>query len=132
MPKTPTYWTPPHPPLEILRRVDGLLAKFFDCYQVEDYEKAESAWFDWYGCLHPETEFFRYIDGGRTGGRTYENGKIHLQHPEDWKRSSNVSTKRRWIRTVVHEWGHYLLWSHAEEKAEKFEREYASLIRQKA
>lgn len=123
------YWVPDLPSFEILRKVDKALSDFFENYQFEDYESAEAAFFEWYGCLRPRTEFYEYLNGGRNGGETYEDGKIYLQHPENWKRSRNTTSKRRWIRTVVHEWGHYLLWSHAEEKAERYERAYASALR---
>lgn len=133
MPKAPNYWIPPLPPLEILRRVDACLARFFDHYQIADFKEAEKLWFDWYDdTVRPKTSFYCYIDGGTTGGRTFEDGGIRLQHPEDWKRSKNTSTKRPWVRMVIHEWAHFLLWSHEEEKAEKFERLYASRLREKS
>jgi hypothetical protein len=125
------YWVPALPPVDTLRLVNEHLSEFFDTYQVPDFELAEEAFFAHYASIHPTTEFFRYLDGGRTGGRTFDDGKVHLQHPEDWKRGKRNNSKRLWVRTVIHEWAHYLLYSNAEEKAERFERQFVSAIRKK-
>ena len=53
-------------------------------------------------------------------GRTYENGKIHLVHPENWKKGRKYNTERQWVNTVYHEMGHYIFWSDAERKANTF------------
>ena len=125
------YWIPELPTAEVCDLINTHLGEFFDRYQDADFEKAEAAFFDHYASVHPATTFYRYLDGGKTGGRTFEDGKINLQHPEDWKRGKKYNSKRRWVRTVIHEWAHFLLYSHAEEKAEKYERSFVSIIRRK-
>ncbi len=68
----------------------------------------------------PRVRWFEYLDWGKTAGRTYENGDIHLVHPESWKRGRKYNSERQWIHTVYHEFGHYVLWSDAERKADGF------------
>jgi hypothetical protein len=65
-------------------------------------------------------EWFEYLDWGRTAGRTYENGKIHLVHPENWKKGRKYNSERQWVNTVYHEMGHYIFWADAERKADTF------------
>ena len=65
-------------------------------------------------------EWFEYLDWGKGAGRTYENGKIHLVHPENWKKGRKYNTLRQWVHTVHHEIGHYLFWADAERKADLF------------
>jgi hypothetical protein len=65
-------------------------------------------------------EWFEYLDWGRTAGRTYENGKIHLVHPENWKKGRKYNSERQWVNIVYHEMGHYIFWSDAERKADTF------------
>jgi hypothetical protein len=65
-------------------------------------------------------EWFEYLDWGKTAGRTYEDGRIHLVHPENWKKGRKYRSERQWINTVYHEIGHYVLWADAERKADRF------------
>jgi hypothetical protein len=65
-------------------------------------------------------EWFEYLDWGRSVGRTYENGKIHLVHPENWKRGRKYNSERQWVNAVYHEMGHYVFWTDAERKADTF------------
>ena len=65
------------------------------------------------------------VDGTSTStgahrGHTYENGKIHLIHPENWKKGRKYNSERQWINAVYHEMGHYIFWSDAERKANAF------------
>jgi hypothetical protein len=68
----------------------------------------------------PQVEWFEYLDWGRTAGRTYENGKIHLVHPENWKKGRKYNSERQWVNMVYHEMGHYIFWADAERKADTF------------
>ena len=70
----------------------------------------------------PRIEWFEYIDWGKTAGRTYEDGRIHLVHPENWKRGRIYFSERKWIQMIYHEMGHFLLWSDPERKADLFSR----------
>ena len=55
-------------------------------------------------------------------GRTYEDGRIHLVHPENWKRGRVYYRERMWIQMIYHEMGHFILWTDPERKAEIFSR----------
>src|SRR5205085_11978815 len=68
----------------------------------------------------PRVEWFEYLDWGRTAGRTYENGKIHLVHPENWENGRKYNSEKQWINAVYHELGHYVFWADAERKADTF------------
>jgi hypothetical protein len=65
-------------------------------------------------------EWYEYLDWGKGAGRTWDDGKIALVHPENWKRGRKYNTMRQWIHTVHHEMGHYLFWADAERKADLF------------
>ena len=73
-----------------------------------------------YNLKRPKVEWFEYIDWGKTAGKTYEDGKIHLVHPENWKNGRKYNSERQWINAVYHEMGHYIFWADAERKADTF------------
>ena len=104
------------------RRVDRHLASFFREYGAGDFNRAVATVCRFYHLPRPVVEWFEYLDWGTTAGRTYENGKIHLVHPENWKRGRKYNSERQWIHTVHHELGHYLFWADAERKADTFAR----------
>ena len=102
------------------RTVDGLLTRFFREYRLGDFRRAIGRVARFYGLRPPRVAWFEYLDWGRTAGRTYENGAVHLVHPENWKRGRKYKSERQWIHTVYHEMGHYVLWADAERKADGF------------
>ncbi|MBI2357950.1 MAG: hypothetical protein HYV04_03420 [Deltaproteobacteria bacterium] len=108
------------PPLRERRTADRHLASFFRDYRPGDFKRAISPLCRYYHLKMPKVEWFEYIDWGRTAGTTYENGQIHLVHPENWKRGRKYNSERSWIKTVYHELGHYIFWADAESKADKF------------
>lgn len=117
------------PPLSVRRKVDSALVAFFEEYQQGDFDTAIGLLAQWYEIPRPKVTFFTRLNAADTiGGLTFEDGQIHLQHPEDYKRSStsNSSTRRTWVRTVIHEWAHYVLWANAEHKAELYERRFVA------
>ena len=73
-----------------------------------------------YDLKPPPVEWFEYLDWGKGAGRTFEDGTIHLVHPENWKRGRKYNSMKQWIHTVHHEIGHYVLWTDAERKADLF------------
>jgi hypothetical protein len=97
-----------------------LLSFFFRDYRMASFQRAIGAMSRFYDLPRPRVEWFEYLDWGKTAGRTYENGNIHLVHPENWKRGRKYNSERQWIHTVYHEMGHYVLWSDAERKADGF------------
>jgi predicted SprT family Zn-dependent metalloprotease len=95
------------PPVERRREMDRNLVEFF---------RADRAT----ALRQPRIEWYEYIDWGKTAGRTFEDGRIHLVHPENWKRGRIYKSERMWVQTVYHELAHYLFWTDAERKAEAF------------
>lgn len=108
------------PPLKERRLVDRQLTAFFREYKPSEFNKAISNLCRFYHSRIPRIEWFEYIDWGKTAGMTYENGKIHLVHPENWKRGTKYNSERGWINTVYHELAHYFFWADAEKKADTF------------
>lgn len=110
------------PPTSERRLVDRYLVAFFREYAAADFNRAIAMLCRFYHLPRPVVEWFEYLDWGATAGRTYENGKIHLVHPENWKRGRKYNTERQWVQTVHHEMAHYLFWADAETKADTFAR----------
>jgi hypothetical protein len=108
------------PGLRDRRAVDRYLTQFFRDYRLPDFQRAIRTLARFFNLRVPRVIWFEYLDWGKTGGRTYENGKIHLVHPENWKRGRKYYSERQWIQTVYHEMGHYVLWADAERKADTF------------
>ena len=108
------------PTLRDRRGVDRYLRAFFTTHDVGDFRRAIAAICRFYDIKPPIVEWFEYLDWGKGAGRTYENGKIHLLHPESWKRGRKYNSMKQWIHTVHHEMGHYLFWTDAERKADLF------------
>ena len=108
------------PNLRERRAVDRLLTGFFRDYAMAAFRRAMRALSHFYDLPTPRVEWFEYLDWGKTAGRTYENGKVHLVHPENWKKGRKYNSERQWIHTVYHEMGHYVLWADAERKADNF------------
>lgn len=102
------------------KAIDDSLKRFFAEYRDIDFRRAIRALARFYHLPSPRIRWFEYIDWGKSGGRTFENGTIHLVHPENWKRGRKYKSERRWIATVYHEMGHYVLWADAERKADIF------------
>ena len=108
------------PGLRERRTADRLLTGFFRGYDEAAFRRAIGTMSRCYELPVPQVAWFEYLDWGKTGGRTYENGRIHLVHPENWKRGRKYNSERQWIHTVYHEIGHYVLWADAERKADQF------------
>ena len=102
------------------RSVDRLLRTFFATYRQGDFRRAIAMICRFYNLKPPPVEWFEYLDWGKGAGRTYENGRIHLVHPENWKKGRKYNSMKQWIHTVHHEIGHYLFWTDAERKADLF------------
>jgi hypothetical protein len=102
------------------RTIDRQLTDFFRTYGTAQFRRAVVAISRFYHLPSPRVEWFEYLDWGKSGGRTFEDGKVALVHPENWKRGRKYNSERRWIQTVYHEMGHYVLWADAERKADAF------------
>ena len=108
------------PGLRERRLVDRQLTAFFREQREIDFRRAMALLSRFYDLPRPHVGWFEYLDWGKTAGRTFENGTIHLVHPENWKRGRKYNSERQWVHTVYHEFGHYVLWSDAERKADGF------------
>lgn len=110
------------PPVAHRREIDRNLGEFFRNHRAARFNRAISLMCRYFKLPRPRIEWFEYIDWGKTAGRTYEDGRIHLVHPENWKRGRVYFRERMWIQMIYHEMGHFLFWSHPERKAEMFTR----------
>ncbi len=108
------------PPIAHRRAIDRDFARFFREHRASAFRRAISAFCSYYGVKRPTIEWYEYLDWGKTAGKTFENGHIHLVHPENWKRGRIYNSERMWIQMVYHEMGHYLFWTDAERKADAF------------
>src|SRR5215475_14235422 len=108
------------PPVRDRQVIDSYLSSFFRDYRVLDFRRAVSLMCKFYQLKQPRIEWYEYLDWGRTAGKTYENGCIHLVHPENWKRGRKYNSERQWVNVVYHEMGHYIYWTDAERKADTF------------
>jgi hypothetical protein len=109
-----------YPGVRERRTIDRNLTDFFRSHGPTSFRRAIAAISRFYHLRSPRVEWFEYLDWGKSGGRTLEDGKIFLVHPEFWKRGRKYNSERRWIATVYHEMGHYVLWADAERKADAF------------
>lgn len=117
------------PPTRERRSVHRLLSSFFHEHHDPNFNRAIGAICRFYRLKRPQVEWFQYLDWGRLVGQTYENGKIHLVHPENWKKGRKYNSERQWINGVYHEMGHYIFWSDAERKADTFAARMERLLR---
>jgi hypothetical protein len=108
------------PPIAQRREIDRKLSEYFHHCRSAIFRQAISGFCRFYGVKRPRIEWYEYIDYGRTAGRTFEDGRIHLLHPENWKRCRVYNSERMWVQTVYHELAHYVFWTDAERKAEAF------------
>ena len=108
------------PPVAHRREIDRNLAEFFRGHRAAHFNRAISSMCRFFNLRRPRIEWFEYIDWGKTAGRTYEDGRIHLVHPENWKRGRVYFSERLWIQMIYHEMGHFLFWTDAERKADAF------------
>ena len=108
------------PTVKERRTIHRLLSEFFRTHKETHFNRAVSAMCRFYHLRRPKIEWFEYLDWGRTAGKTYEDGKIHLVHPENWKNGRKYNSERQWVNTVYHEMGHYVFWADAEPKADIF------------
>ncbi|MGH7906012.1 MAG: hypothetical protein ACREP6_05240, partial [Candidatus Binataceae bacterium] len=120
------------PPLTRRREIDRNLSAFFRNHRASAFNRALSGLCRYFDVKRPKIEWFEYIDWGKTAGKTYEDGRIQLVHPENWKRCRIYNRERMWVQMIYHEMGHYLLWTDAERKADAFMRRMVTGLRRDA
>jgi hypothetical protein len=117
------------PPIAHRRVVDRELAGFFRSHRTPMFNRAISRLCRYYNVRRPRVSWFEYIDWGKTAGKTFYDGRIHLVHPENWKRGRVYKTERMWVQMIYHEIAHYLFFTDAESKADLFMRRMVSGLR---
>ena len=110
------------PPIDRRREMDRNLVVFFRDHSLIAFRRTIADFCRYYHLRRPRFEWYEYIDWGKTAGKTFEDGRIHLVHPENWKRGRIYNSERMWVQMVYHELAHYLFWTDAETKAETFTR----------
>jgi len=110
------------PTVALRRTIDRNLENFFRQHRLSSFNRAISQLCRFYNIRRPRIEWYEYIDWGKTAGKTYEDGQIHLVHPENWKRGRIYNSERMWIQMIYHEMGHFVFWTDAERKADAFTR----------
>jgi hypothetical protein len=108
------------PTLRDRQSVDRALRAFFLTHRPIEFRRAIATICRFYDLRLPTVEWYEYLDWGRGAGRTWENGKIGLVHPENWKKGRKYNGMKQWVLTVYHEMAHYLFWTDAERKADLF------------
>ena len=117
------------PPIAHRRVIDRELSGFFHTHRKPMFNRAISRLCRFYNVRRPRISWFEYLDWGKTAGKTYHDGRIHLVHPENWKRGRVYNTERMWVQMIYHEMAHYLFWTDAESKADLFMRRMVSRLR---
>ena len=102
------------------KTIDRQLSDFFCEHREPEFRRAVRQLSRFYHLRMPKVAWFEYLDWGRSAGRCYEDGSIHLVHPENWKRGRKYNSERQWVNMVYHEMGHYVFWADAERKADTF------------
>ncbi len=120
------------PPLVHREAIDRNLVAFFRSHRPAAFRRAISDLCRYYNVKRPQIEWYEYIDWGKTAGKTLENGKILLVHPENWKRGRVYNSERMWVQMIYHEMAHYLFWTDAERKADAFTRRMVLGLRERA
>src|ERR1700719_1907677 len=117
------------PPIDRRREMDKNLVAFFRDHRLIDFRRAIADFCRYYHLRRPRIGWYEYIDWGKTAGKTFEDGRIHLVHPENWKRGRVYYRERMWIQMIYHEMGHFIFWSDPERKAEIFSRRMVAGLR---
>lgn len=102
------------------RLIHRHLQSFFRDHRELDFKRAVTTLARFYHLKSPRVHWFEYLDWGKSAGKTYEDGEIHLVHPENWKHGRKYNSEKQWINVVYHEMGHYVLWADHERKANAF------------
>jgi predicted SprT family Zn-dependent metalloprotease len=118
------------PPIAYRRAIDQELTRFFHSHRAASFNRAVARLCRYYNVRRPRVSWYEYLDWGKTAGKTYEDGRIHIVHPENWKRGRVYNTERMWVQMIYHEMAHYLFWTDAERKADMFMRRMVNGIRQ--
>ena len=122
----------PLPPPRTRRGVVSRLERFFDSEAHREFNEAIERFCVYYEIEVPKVEWYERLESPEDAGYCFENGKIHLIHPENWKKNRVYNTREQWITVALHELGHYLLWADAERKANLFAEQFQTAQERKS
>lgn len=104
-----------------LRQTTVRALQVFFCHEhTRDFDKALITVCRFYKLKRPKVVWWERFDDHRDAGACYPNGIIHLIWPGNWKRNRKHNAMNRWVEVALHEFGHFVLWSDAERKADVF------------
>lgn len=106
------------PPKKSCQKIDENLRQFFVLHKISYFNRALKILCRFYEVKDPQIEWYEYIDYGKTWGKTWSDGKIHLIHPKEW--ADKKRSVADWCTTFYHEIYHYLTFVDEENKADKF------------
>mgnify|MGYP007070598608 CR=1 FL=1 len=89
---------------------------------METFNEALAMICTFYDIPVPKVEWYEKMEDSKIAGLTFENGRVHLYHPEDWAKHRVHNTMQRWREVFFHEIGHVYFWTAAEDKAEAFSK----------
>lgn len=113
----------PLPPIRVRRLVVRRLHDFHDDPDEHDdaLEDALARLAAYYRVPVPTVRLVDRFEPPRYLGQTHPDGRIDILHPDAHRRLRVHGTAAVWVRTVLHEFCHALLWADAETKAEEYE-----------
>lgn len=107
------------PPRLLRVKVVHLITETYDTDDFESLREAARLVTEFYQLAQPIRITTRRRMKPRTlAGLCWEDGRIDIIRPEVWKAENRE--RAAWISTVLHEFGHAVLWADAETKADLF------------
>jgi hypothetical protein len=111
------------PPRKLREHVVHLITMTFDTDDFESVREAARIVTDHYKLKQPIRITARRRMKPRTlAGLCWEDGRIDIIRPSVWKEEERP--RAAWVATVLHEFGHAVLWADAETKADLFANEW--------
>lgn len=112
------------PPRTLRAHVVHLVTMTFDTDDFEHIREAARVVTDHYKLKKPVRITARKRMKPRTlAGLCWEDGRIDMIRPSVWKEEGR--SRGSWVATVLHEFGHAVLWADSETKADLFAIEWA-------
>ena len=111
----------PMPTLSLRRRVIADLEWFFNSStELTSYNRAVGRLAMFYEVKLPKTTWHNSSDMPMYNGECTAGGELRLIYPDSWKKRKAYNTCAKWINTVLHEMGHFILWVDHEDRANQF------------
>ena len=115
------------PTVTTRQRIYQLLALAFDRESNWYLTRAIGVICKFYRLPKPRVMMYERLSRPEYAGQCTSKGLIQLIKPMAWKAHRRHNSKSQWVDTVLHELGHYVLWSDsgkvtAEKKADRFSK----------